>query len=58
MDDGCRYLTSHPRTFVVVVVYGIFWFSYELHRRLLEPIGNIPPAEADHAGISGHGGIT
>ena len=46
MDDGCRQ-PYKPSAAFVVVVYGIFWFSYELHRRLLEPIGNIPAAEAE-----------
>ena len=33
------------------------WFN---NRRLLEPIGNIPPAEAElrHAGTTCHGGVT
>lgn len=35
---------------------SVDWFN---NRRLLEPIGNIPPAEAvRHAGTAGHGGIT
>src|SRR3954452_21153454 len=39
------------------------WVDWFNNRRLLEPIGNIPPAEVRttllrHAGTTGHGGIT
>ena len=39
------------------------WVNWFNNRRLLEPIGNIPPAEAEerllrHAGTTCHGGVT
>ncbi len=51
------------RNFEAVEFATLEWVDWFNHRRLLEPIGNIPPAEAEetilcHAGRASHGRIT
>ena len=36
------------RSFKAVEYATLEWVDWFNHRRLLEPIGNIPPAEAEH----------
>ena len=51
------------RSFEAVEFATLTWVDWSNKRRLLEPIGNIPPAEAEerylrHAGRTGHGRVT
>lgn len=51
------------RSFETVEYATLEWVDWFSNRRLLEPIGNIPPAEAEatllrHAGGARHGGVT
>ena len=50
-------------SFEAVEFATLEWVDWFNNRRLLEPIGNIPPAEAEatllrHAGTTSHGGVT
>ncbi len=38
---------GHGRSFEAVEIATLGWVDWFNHRRLLEPIGNIPPAEAE-----------
>ena len=46
-DSGGDYLTEAWRSFEAVEIATLEWLDWFNNRRLLEPIGNIPPAEAE-----------